>query len=212
MSKYPNNKIYYNSIPEQRLTHSNELTIQNWNNYINQLRVQTNEMTVYIKSLTRWIDDDLHLNDKQNKLISSNAGLGISITFDEDLIISCKVDSKTICCNDNGELSISGYSSAAIGAIPFKTAEGLVWDIIPSLTDLQNFQSTLATTLNQINTAKTDADTYRTQAQVAASNASQSLTAVKNYLDNKLWFGTIEEYNDLKEIVIGRAYFIKESI
>ena len=212
MSKYPNNKIYYNSIPEQHLTHSNELTIQNWNNYINQLRVQTNEITVYIKALTRWIDDDLHLSDKQNKLISSNAGSGISITFDEDLLISCKVDSKTICCNGDGELSINGYDNASVGAVPFKTAEGIVWDTIPSLTYLQEFQANLATTLNQINNAKNDSDTYRTQAQVAASSASQSLTAVRNYLDNKLWFGTIEEYNDLKDIVIGRAYFIKESI
>lgn len=49
------NKLGYNTIPEQRLTYANQLTVREWNVIINSLRTQTNAITEYLKRIHEWL-------------------------------------------------------------------------------------------------------------------------------------------------------------
>ena len=58
MPKYtlPLNKQFArNSIPDQRLSYANQLTVQQWNNIINILKKQANENTAYLQMLHTWL-------------------------------------------------------------------------------------------------------------------------------------------------------------
>lgn len=50
-----NHKILYNSVPDQRLTYANQLTVKNWNDIINILKVQANINADYIEKLHSWL-------------------------------------------------------------------------------------------------------------------------------------------------------------
>ena len=52
----------YNSIPHQSLTHANQLTLKLWNDYINQLRTQTNTLTTNEETLYRWLFSEYDLS------------------------------------------------------------------------------------------------------------------------------------------------------
>lgn len=47
--------IKYNAIPEQNLRFANQLTVHQWNEIINILRIQTNLSSEYIEKLHRWL-------------------------------------------------------------------------------------------------------------------------------------------------------------
>lgn len=47
-------KILYNSVPDQRLTYANQLTVKNWNDIINILKVQANINADYLEKLHTW--------------------------------------------------------------------------------------------------------------------------------------------------------------
>lgn len=49
-----NQKILYNSVPDQRLTQPNQLTIKQWNDIINILKVQANINADYLEKLHKW--------------------------------------------------------------------------------------------------------------------------------------------------------------
>ena len=44
-----------NSIPNQELSYANQLTVKQWNDIINVLRVQTNTTTNYLRQLHSWL-------------------------------------------------------------------------------------------------------------------------------------------------------------
>ena len=48
-------QFIYNSIPHQALLHANQLTLRAWNDYINILRIQTNDSSTYIETLNKWL-------------------------------------------------------------------------------------------------------------------------------------------------------------
>lgn len=50
-----NQKILYNSIPEQRLTYANQLTVKSWNDIVNILKTQANINADYIERLHKWL-------------------------------------------------------------------------------------------------------------------------------------------------------------
>ena len=47
-------KILYNSIPDQQLSYANQLTVKSWNDIINILKLQANINTDYLKKLHEW--------------------------------------------------------------------------------------------------------------------------------------------------------------
>lgn len=59
--------ILYNSVPEQRLTQPNQLTIKSWNDIINILKTQANINTDYLQKLHNWFighyDDTKDFNE-----------------------------------------------------------------------------------------------------------------------------------------------------
>ena len=50
-----NQKILYNSIPEQRLTYANQLTVKSWNDIVNILKTQANINADYLERLHKWL-------------------------------------------------------------------------------------------------------------------------------------------------------------
>lgn len=57
-------QFIYNAIPQQTKTHANQLTMRAWNDYINILRLQTNDSSTYIETLNKWLFADSSLEDK----------------------------------------------------------------------------------------------------------------------------------------------------
>ena len=55
------NKLGYNTIPEQKLTYANQLTVREWNIIVNSLRAQTNGIVDFLKELYPWLIQDLNL-------------------------------------------------------------------------------------------------------------------------------------------------------
>ena len=51
------NNIMYNSIPNQLLTHPNQLTVKQWNDVVNILSTQANVNAEYINNLHKWLFD-----------------------------------------------------------------------------------------------------------------------------------------------------------
>ena len=51
-------KFITNSIPDQHLTHANQLTVKSWNDIVNIIRLQTNDTTEYIENLHKWLIGD----------------------------------------------------------------------------------------------------------------------------------------------------------
>ena len=53
-----NTPVFFNNVPEQRLTYANQLTVTAWNDIINTLRTQANAIAMYIKRLDYWFFDE----------------------------------------------------------------------------------------------------------------------------------------------------------
>lgn len=77
------NKLGYNTIPEQRLTYANQLSVRDWNLIINSLRAQTNGVVDYLRQLHGWLSiPDANLD----ALISGNLITNISYDIDSRLL------------------------------------------------------------------------------------------------------------------------------
>ena len=66
MSQIINVPIFFNNVPEQRLTHPNQLTIHSWNDTINTMRTQANAIAMYLKRLDNWFLDETNPNNWRN--------------------------------------------------------------------------------------------------------------------------------------------------
>lgn len=65
-------KLLNNSIDRQRLTHANQLTVEQWNIIINALVTQSNDNTTYLKQLHDWLissNNDNNWYDKVNNAL-----------------------------------------------------------------------------------------------------------------------------------------------
>ena len=65
-------KFTINSIPDQHLTHANQLTIKSWNDIINILRLQTNNTTNHLKDLYEFLignTEDVSIPDEYSSFI-----------------------------------------------------------------------------------------------------------------------------------------------
>ena len=83
--------LLYNSVPVQQLRTPNSLQITDWNNYINQIRVQTNEMTTYLKQL------EVTLNEWKNIINGNQSSFETSINESfNDFITTVTADINTI--------------------------------------------------------------------------------------------------------------------
>ena len=109
-------------------------------------------------------------------------------------------------------LTIKGYENAKQGYMLVKdTTEGLTW--IPPLTDeqLQQHVADAEAAKNKAAISATNAGNSAVDAEVAAGQAQRINDQTMNYVNNKFWWGSVQEYNALESINPGTFYFIKES-
>jgi len=72
------NKLGYNTIPEQKLTYANQLTVREWNIIVNSLRAQTNGTVDFLRELYPWLIQDLNLIELRITQINEQLPSGTS--------------------------------------------------------------------------------------------------------------------------------------
>lgn len=116
----------------------------------------------------------------------------------------------TIYLTDDEHLSIKGYEEAKQGQMLVKdSVEGLAW--INPLSE-ERLQQAVAN-------AEHSASEAANQAVLAGNKAIEADTSAKQaqrineqtmaWVNNKFWWGTIEEYNQLESIEEGTFYFVQ---
>ena len=139
----------------------------------------SNQILLYDATLQSWVNKDLA--DKESIIYLAERGL-----------------------------TIKGYDTAKQGYMLVKDQkEGLAW--VKPLD-----QSILLEQVAVAESAKNQAGTYATQAGNSAISAETSAKLssrinqqTMNWVNNKFWWGTLEEYNALTSIDPGTFYFIK---
>lgn len=106
-------------------------------------------------------------------------------------------------------LTIKGYESANQGDMLVKDAElGLTWVKPLTPTDLQNYVAAAYESAQQAGTYANSAATSAIKADNAVTQAQYINDATMAHVNNKFWWGTIEEYNALEHINAGTFHFI----
>lgn len=119
-------------------------------------------------------------------------------------------DAKSVVFLPDSGFSIKGYNSANHGQVLVKDSElGLIW--VDPVSD-ESLQRILAGTEEARNTAgayATQAGEYAINADRAALTAQRINQQTMNFINEKFWWGTLEEYNNLEEIKEGTFYFLQ---
>lgn len=117
-------------------------------------------------------------------------------------------DNSLIYLNENGGLSIKHYEDAKQGQMLVKdNVEGLYW--VDPVSD-----ASLQEAVRNANAAATRASTSATQAGNFAADAVQSAVRAETAaqaVDNKFWYGTMEEYNNLETVSQSTIYVILDA-
>ena len=103
-------------------------------------------------------------------------------------------DEKAIVTNADEKLTLGGYEEAESGKMPVKSEDGLTWETPASVEEVER--------------AVTDARTAASNAQTFANIAK----AKAAYVERKIWFGSIAEYNALEEIYEDTIYIILDGV
>ena len=138
-----------------------------------------NQILLYDATLNKWVNKDLS---------------------DKDSIIYL---------NEKG-LSIKGYSAAKQGQMLVKDeSDGLAWINPLSTAELDVAVNNATVASNQAGTYATQAGNAATAADKSAKEANRINQVTMDYLNQKFWWGTLEEYNKLPSINKGTFYFIR---
>lgn len=106
-------------------------------------------------------------------------------------------------------LTIKGYESANQGDMLVKDAElGLTWVKPLTPTDLQNYVAAAYESAQQAGTYANNAAESAIKAETAKTQAQYINDATMAHVNDKFWWGTIEEYNALESINAGTFHFI----
>ncbi len=160
-----------------------------------------NDIPYYEENLLKSLGIDVNnVTSGQILVYNGSSGAWENETFTDD---------NSITFGDKG-LSIKGYDSATQGQMLTKDVNnGLVWTNPVTLT-----------TLNEVIAHATEqatlAGNYATQAGSAASEASKSASQASainsttmEWVNNKFWWGTVDEYNNLENVTEGTFYFVR---
>ena len=125
--------------------------------------------------------------------------------------ISGLADNKsTIYLDEDEHLSIKGYNEAAQGQMLVKDEErGLTWVNPISDTSVQNAVAAAENSMNQAGNYATSAGNFAINAENSAEVAERINQQTMNFVNEKFWWGTLEEYNNLEEIKEGTFYFLQ---
>lgn len=110
--------------------------------------------------------------------------------------------------SDSG-LTIKGYDAAEQGYMLVKDlTNGLAWVKPLDDTQLQSAVASATTQAQQAGQYATNAGNSATEAATSAATASRINQQTMTWVNNKFWWGTLEEYNNLESISSGTFYFI----
>lgn len=125
--------------------------------------------------------------------------------------ISGLADNKsTIYLDEDEHLSIKGYNEATQGQMLVKDEEqGLTWVNPVSDTSVQNAVAAAENSMNQAGNYATSAGNFAINAENSAEVAERINQQTMNFVNEKFWWGTLEEYNNLEEIKEGTFYFLQ---
>lgn len=98
---------------------------------------------------------------------------------------------------DNKAIQIKNFDTAELNQYPVKSDSGIDWQDIITTEDLDN----------KVQQASQYADASQTAANISGEFTQQVLNT-KNEIDNKFWYGTMEEYNALTNVNPDTYYFI----
>lgn len=106
-------------------------------------------------------------------------------------------------------LTIKGYESANQGDMLVKDAElGLTWVKPLTPTDLQNYVAAAYESAQNAGSSAVSAGNAAVRAENAVTEAKYINEATMAHVNDKFWWGTIEEYNALDHINAGTFHFI----
>lgn len=106
-------------------------------------------------------------------------------------------------------LTIKGYEDATQGQMLVKDNEkGLVWTTPLTTADLQTHVAAAYDSAQRAGQSAVEAGNEAIRAEAAASTAQYINDTMISYVENKFWWGTIEEYNALDHINAGTFHFI----
>lgn len=109
-------------------------------------------------------------------------------------------------------LTIKGYDQAKQGYMLVKDqTEGLTWVAPLSSEQLQQQVAAAEDAKNKAGVSATNASNSAVAAATSAGQAQRINEVTMGLLNNKFWWGTVEEYNNLTEINPGTFYFIKSN-
>lgn len=118
-------------------------------------------------------------------------------------------DENSIIYLANNGLSIKGYNSAAQGQMLVKDATlGLTWVNPVSDAALQQAVADATAASTQAGNYATAAGNSASEADTSAQTAERINQQTMSWVNNKFWWGTIEEYNNLEEVIEGTYYFV----
>lgn len=139
-----------------------------------------NQILIYDKDAEKWINKDL---------------------TDEESIIYLDDDSKG--------LSIKGYKEASQGFMLVKDAEkGISWTKPLTTDQLQSYTSAAYESAQKAGASAVNAGNAAVQAETAKTEAKFINEATMAHINDKFWWGSIEEYNALDHINAGSFHFI----
>lgn len=174
------------------------------------LDVDTTELEAAIEALKQQVEDTENHFDfdsaEEDQVLVYNSTSG-------KWEASNLVDDKSIIYIDreNG-LSLKGYTEASQGQILAKDAEqGLVWIHPLSDEQLQQKVNIANNAAQEAANSATAAGNSAVTAELAAKQAQRVVDVALSNINNKFWWGTLEEYNALEEILEGTFYFVQVS-
>lgn len=122
-------------------------------------------------------------------------------------------DAKSIIYLDtdtNKGLSLQGYNEASVGQMLVKDHDnGITWINPVSTETLDEKVQAAAVHAQTAGNSATQAGNYAAAASDSAEKAETINAQTVSYIENKFWWGTMEEYNALEQIDEGTFYFIK---
>ena len=108
-------------------------------------------------------------------------------------------------------MTIKGYDTAKAGQMLVKDdTDGLSWQNVVTDAELRNYVQEAADSSKRASDYATNAGNEAVKATQAASTASRINEQTMNYVNDKFWWGTMEEYNALESISADTFYFIRE--
>lgn len=119
-------------------------------------------------------------------------------------------DENSLVYLDNNGLTIKGYNEAKQGQILTKDAEaGLIWKNPVDTTQLNEAVAAATAKATEASNAALAANNSAVDADRSAKTSEIINQQTMNFVNEKFWWGTLEEYNKLESITEGTIYLVR---